>query len=175
MNDKPADIGLWAIFAIVVGAIVLLFIVLVNTSEAEELSEISIRNASYCALYSREMVFIDALHGEPITADTDYILARAKAHYGDCLAVLPTLLPLPAETGSLKAWLADMRDLLVLTGSKRVADVGTEPATASPSDAEWRAQCRAKYRTWDEETGTVIRAGNPVRQKCPCGGEVVCE
>jgi hypothetical protein len=149
------------------------FIVLLWNAKAEELSEISVKNAAYCSLYSREMVFIEMMHSDKVvTADTDYILALAKQHYADCLAVVPTLLPLPEE-GSLKSWLADMRDLLVLTGKQRVVNVGTAPATIGKDD--WREQCAREYRTWDDETGTVIRAGSPERVRCPCGGEVVCE
>jgi hypothetical protein len=174
-DDRPADIGLWATVLVIVGAIVILFVVLLNTAKAEELSEISVHNASFCSLYARQMVFTDMMHGKRPTADTDYILEVARKHYADCLAVLPALMPLPADTGSLKTWLADMRDLLVLTGSERVADAGTKPATEAPSDEEWRRQCRAEYATWDEATGTVIRRGSPDRQPCPCGKGVNCE
>lgn len=72
--------------------------------------------------------------------------------YGDCIRVLPTRLPMPEAPG-------------------------TVPATdrpPEPGDEAWRAQCRAEYRTWDEETGTVIRRGSPERVKCPCGAEVDC-
>jgi hypothetical protein len=154
------------------------FIVAPCSTHAEELSEISVKNASYCALYSREAIFIDMMHGtEPVTADTDYILARAKVAYGECLSVLPTLLALPADTGSLKSWLADIRDLTILrSGTKPAAEKAAKASTPAGlvDEVEWRRQCRAEYNTWDEETGTVIRRGNPERVKCPCGGEVVC-
>lgn len=143
------------------------------TAKAEELSAISERSAAYCALYAREMVFIETMDGKGTTADTDYILADAKKHYGECISVLPTLLPLPQD---LRAWLADMRDMMLLVGRERTANVGTVPAKETPvnDEEEWRAQCRAEYNTWEEETGTVIRRGNPERVRCPCGGEVTC-
>jgi len=131
---------------------------------AEDLSEISVRNASYCALYSRVEVLRDAMHGTGLTADTDVVLARAKGHYGDCLAVLPTLLPVSDD---LETWLADMRDVLVLRGAERVANIGTEPASVNPSEEAWREACRSEYRTWDEADGTVVRRGSSARVKCP--------
>ena len=131
---------------------------------AEDLSEISVRNASYCALYSRVEVLRDAMHGTGLTADTDVVLARAKGHYGDCLAVLPTLLPVSDD---LETWLADMRDVLVLRGAERVANIGTEPASVNPSEEAWREACRSEYRTWDEADGTVVRRGSPEPVRCP--------
>lgn len=152
----------WATFLLTIG-----LLLASGEGRAEDLSEISVKSASYCALYSREMVFIEMMHGrEVVTADTDYILDLAKRHYADCLAVLPALLPLPPE-GALKVWLADVRDLLVLTGSAKVADVGTAPATEDPGDAAWREACAAEYRTWNEADGTVVRNGNPERVRCP--------
>jgi hypothetical protein len=166
MNDRR--IMLVAVAAILISVL---------HARSEDLSEISVGNASYCALYSREMVFIEMMHGDDmVVADTDYILKIAQGHYGDCLAVLPTLLPLPEETGSLRSWLADIRDLMVLTGRKKVIDIGTVPAVDKKPDPdeEWRRQCRAEYSTWEEETGTVVRRGSPERVRCPCGTEIQC-
>jgi hypothetical protein len=161
-------------FVLAAALAVLFFFWMVIFPHGEELSEIKVESAAYCALFSREMVRIDIMHGPSLTADTDYILARAKEHYAACLAILPTLLPLPEE-GSLKSWLADTRDLLILIGREKFADAGTEPAKENPSDAEWRAQCAREYATWNEADGTVVRKGNPEPVRCPCGGEVICE
>jgi hypothetical protein len=94
-DDKPADVGLWVVIMVVVGAILMLLAVLLWTGKAksEELSEISVQNASFCSLYARAETFHDTMHGPSITADVDYVLSRAKEHYGYCLAALPTLLP----------------------------------------------------------------------------------
>lgn len=140
-----------------------------TTLSAEQLSEISIRSAAYCHLWSREMTRIEIQHPtRSITADTDVILGIAKQHYGECLAVLPTLVPLPEELGSLREWLADMRDLLILRA-------GTEPATDDPTPSEkpssgdeaWREACALNYRTWDPDSETVVRRGSSKRVRCP--------
>lgn len=140
-------------------------------AKAEELSEIDKKSAGYCALYSRELVRIRIMHPEGrLVADTDIVANWAIEEYKACLSILPAMLPVPAS-GAYKEWLADMRDLIIL-------NAGTEPASDTPqgdlNDEEWRAQCRAEYNTWEEETGTVIRRGNPERVRCPCGGEVTC-
>lgn len=142
----------------------------------EELSEINKRDAAYCVLQAREMMWIRVMHNnERITADTDVVLQLAQKEYGDCLAVLPTLLPLPSEGGSIESWLADMRDLLILkAGTAPATEKPDAPVSATLDDETWRAQCRAEYTTWEEETGTVVRRGNPERVRCPCGGVVTC-
>jgi hypothetical protein len=165
MDDKPADIGLWATVFVIVGAIVLLFVVLLNTARAETPSP----GVAFCSLWARESARIDLMHSLPVnpaTVTDEYITALAVKLFKECVSVVPALLPLPPEHRSLQAWAEDMRALLI-------SRAGTEPAMSG--DAEWRAQCAATYRTWDEETGTVIRAGNPARVRCPCGEEVVCE
>ena len=148
-----------------------------SARSAEQYSEISPKLGAYCSLYARQMVFIKVMHPvESITADSDVILGVAKQEYQDCLSVLPTLLPLPKELGSLNQWLADMREIIIL----RARTQGIEPATEQPvvpvnlKEEEWKEQCRAEYVSWDEATGTVLRRGNPERVRCPCGGEVQC-
>lgn len=168
-SREPRQLLLW------LSLIALIFVSITVMARGEErLSEISPKLAAYCALYSREMTLINILHPtKAIDADTDVILEIAKGHYGDCLSVLPTLLPMPANLGDLKSWLADMRDVVLL----RSRSLGTEPAVEEKvveGDEEWRAQCRAEYNSWEEETGTVVRRGSPQRVRCPCGGEVRC-
>jgi hypothetical protein len=167
-DDRPADIGLWATVLVIVGAIVILFVVLLNTAKAEQIEATPVQLA-FCALYARESARIDLQHTLPVNPSTvsdDYIRSLAVKVYGQCLSVLPTLLPLPSAHRDLGTWVADMKTLLV-------SRAGTEPAMAG--DAEWRAQCERQYFTWDEATGTVIRAGNPARVRCPCGEEIDCQ
>jgi hypothetical protein len=100
----------------------------------------------------------------------------AKKAYGQCLAILPTLMPLQ-EQGGLEQWLADIRDLIILRSGTEPASEAPEPAQTPASsaltDEEWRAQCEAEYVSWNPDTGTVVRRGlGEVR--CPCGGEVDC-
>jgi hypothetical protein len=101
--------------------------------------------------------------------------------------LLPTLLPLPAELGSFEQWLADTRDLIILKNGRTPATERPMPTTTSferfkPTpvsttgldDAIWRAQCAAEYRTWNPDTGTVIRGNGIGEVPCPCGKEVKC-
>jgi hypothetical protein len=166
-DDRPADIGLWATVFVIVGAIVILFVVLLNTARSETVQASPVHLA-YCSLFARESVRIDLMHSRPIgpTVTDDYIEGLAVEVFKQCMSVLPTLLPLPEAHRDLNTWVEDMKTLLV-------SRAGTEPAMSG--DAEWRAQCERQYFTWDEGTGTVIRAGNPARVRCPCGQEVVCE
>jgi hypothetical protein len=152
-----------------IGFIAFVLLYTYNTRSEESYSEIDLKHAAYCSLYAREAVFINLMHGPSFTADTDVILGKAKEHYSQCLSILPALLPLPEKTGTLEQWLADIRDLVILKA-------GTQPAKEQPvADEEtWKEQCRAEYKSWDEETGTVVRKGNPERVRCPCGGEVQC-
>lgn len=156
---------------VLVGAMLWAFFNMMGWAKAEELSLISPAPASYCALYSRTETLMDILHPkEGLVADTDVVLQRAKGHYTDCLSVVPTLLPV---SQGLQPWLADMRDLIILKARYE----GTMPATEKPTvreDTSWKDQCRAEYRSWDEDTGTVVRRGSPERVKCPCGTEVEC-
>lgn len=105
----------------------------------ERFSHISAEHDAHCEKYAQAVSNI---------AKDDYINVITRA-YGECISVLPFLLEIPKEPG-------------------------TVPATENPKEEEWRRQCRAEYNTWDEETGTVIRRGNPERVRCPCMGEVVC-
>jgi len=167
----------WVVSVLVVLLVVLLVVILTWSSkaQAEKFSEISAVNASYCALYARQMVFIDAMHGDgKLTADSDVIKNAALAHYVDCISILPTLLPLPSDLGGYDRWVVDIRDLVFLRAKEKVVTIGTVPATAKPTDEEWRRQCRAEYASWNEEDGTVIRRGNPTPVRCPCMAEVQC-
>jgi hypothetical protein len=164
---KPADIGLWATVFVVVGAIVILFVVLINTARSETVQASPVHLA-YCSLFARESVRIDIMHSRPIgpTVTDEYIEGLAVEVFKQCMSVLPTLLPLPEAHRNLGTWVEDMRTLLI-------SRAGTEPAMSG--DAEWREACSRTYRTWNEETGTVIRRGNPDPVRCPCGKDVVCE
>ena len=171
MNDKmdhgPADIGLWAIILVLIGAVVLFFVVMLSHARAETPSP----GVAYCSLYARESTRVDLMHTIPVKPENvsdEYIKALAVQVFKECVSVLPTLLPLPELHRDLDTWISDMRYLLVQRA-------GTVPATAAiPDDDLWRQQCEAQYRTWDPDTGTVVRAGSPDRVKCPCGGEVDC-
>jgi hypothetical protein len=135
-------------------------------ARAEQLTASPVHLA-FCALYSRESVRIDLMHSRPVGTVTDkYIESLAVQVFHQCMSILPTLLPLPEAHRNLDTWVADMRTLLV-------SRAGTEPAMGG--DDEWRDQCQRQYRTWDEATGTVIRAGSPARVRCPCGEGVTCE
>ena len=151
---------------------------LTGQAMSEELGMINVTNASYCSLYAREMVFIDALHSGELTSDSDVIRNAAIAHYTDCISIIPTLLPLPPGVGTFDQWVADIRDVIYWRAKIHVRTIGTAPATSAkpkdPDDEEWRRQCRAEYNTWNEDDGTVIRRGNPERVRCPCGEEVIC-
>jgi hypothetical protein len=148
---------------------------LAGQANAEQYTEIDPINAAYCALYAREMVFIDMFEEDGgLTADSDVIKNAAVAYYAECVSILPALMALPKEKANFNQWVANTRDLIFILAKERVKDVGTTPATDKPEDEEWRRQCRAEYNTWDESTGTVIRRGSPERVKCPCGGEVIC-
>jgi hypothetical protein len=126
---------------------------------------------AYCSLYARESTRVDLMHTIPVKPENvsdEYIKALAVQVFKECVSVLPALLPLPEQHRGLDTWISDMRYLLVQRA-------GTVPATAAiPDDDLWRQQCEAQYRTWDPDTGTVVRAGSPDRVKCPCGGEVDC-
>lgn len=173
MNDSPEpepNLALWLIGMVAVGAILLLLAALMSFARAEEPVTPSV---AYCALYSREAVRIDLMHTIPVSPGdvTDsYIEALAVRVFQDCVSILPTLLPLPEAHRNLDSWIIDMRYLIMQR-------VGTAPATAEPiaGDEEWRRQCAATYRTWDEETGTVIRRGSHERTECPCGKGVTCD
>lgn len=165
----------WFDYILAAGLGTVLALMAVREVRSEELSEIDNKLAAYCALYSREMLFIEVMHPtRSITADTDVILELAKKEYGDCLAVLPTLLPLPVELGSLKEWLADMRDLVILRAGRKPASDPPAPANQLLDDVAWRAQCAAEYRTWNADTGTVVRGNGIGEVRCPCGSEVTC-
>jgi hypothetical protein len=174
-NDSKTERAAWFLLAFfLMLAVLLAAAILTRPVRAEELSEIPAKLAAYCSLYSREMVLIQILHPtESIVADTDVILELAKKEYGDCLAVLPTLLPLPAELGSLKSWLADMRDLLIeRSGRKPATDPPPDPPEAAidppVGEAAWRQACAAKYRTWNPADETVIRPESKGgQQRCP--------
>jgi len=180
---------IWIFSFILVAAIVLIAVLIfAGPTKSEEYSEINPKLAAYCSIYARESVFIQVMHPTTsITADTDVILAMAKKEYGECLSVLPTLLPLPAELGGFEQWLADIRDLLILKTGRKPAAERPLPTTTSferfkPTpvsatgldDATWRAQCAAEYRTWNPDTGTVIRGNGIGEVPCPCGKEVKC-
>lgn len=127
---------------------------------------------AYCALYAREAVRIDLIHTIPVKPEDvndAYITHLAVQVFKDCVSVLPTLLPLPEAHRNLDTWVGDMRYLIMQR-------VGTAPATAEPiaADEAWRQQCAATYRSWDEETGTVVRRGSHERVRCPCGDGVDC-
>jgi hypothetical protein len=129
---------------------------------------------SYCAIWAREAARIDIMHTAPVSAAvTDaYIEGLAVKLFSECVSVVPALLPLPEGHRDLGTWVKDMQRMLIL-------QPGTEPAAEKPpaqgdADDEWRAACAAEYQTWDEETGTVVRAGSPERVRCPCGKEVDC-
>ena len=143
-------------------------------ANAEQYSEISAVNASYCALFARQMVFMEIFQDGKLTADSDVIRSAAVAHYSDCVSILPTLMPLPPDLGAFDQWVADVRDLVFMMAKEKAGSIGTVPATENTADEEWRRACRGEYNTWDEQTGTVIRRGNPERVRCPCGTEVVC-
>jgi hypothetical protein len=165
-DDGNPDFGLWATTIVVFGAFVLLIVVLLQAKA--ETVQASPVHLAYCSLFARESVRIDIMHSRPIgpTVTDEYIEGLAVEVFKQCMSVLPTLLPLPEAHRNLGTWVEDMRTLLI-------SRAGTEPAMAG--DAEWREQCERQYFTWDEATGTVIRAGNPARVKCPCGQEVQCE
>jgi hypothetical protein len=172
LPEPDGDLGHWLVIAIIISSLITFFVVMLLIRPAksqEQLSEIDENLAAYCSLYSREVVFIRVMHPTThLTADTDYILDMAKREYGECLSVLPTLLPLPGEFGSLKSWLADIRDLVILRAGTKPANDPPEPvSTKLVDDVKWRNACANEYRTWDEETGTVIRNGNPDRVRCP--------
>jgi hypothetical protein len=63
----------------------------------------------------------------------------------------------------------------------KLAEIGTAPAAAKPKDAPdepavaelvtstddaWKAKCRARFRSWDEVSQTVVRYRS--RQRVPC-------
>jgi hypothetical protein len=167
MSEKPTDVGLWVVFMVVVASLILMFTILLRPARSETVQASPVHLA-YCSLFARESVRIDIMHSRPIgpTVTDEYIEGLAVEVFKQCMSVLPTLLPLPEAHRDLGTWVADMKTLLV-------SRAGTEPAMAG--DAEWRDACARTYRTWEEETGTVIRAGNPARVRCPCGQEVNCE
>lgn len=154
-------------------------IMVMTPAKSEELSEIPLPNAAYCALYAREAVRIDIMHTLPVSRDeanSQYPRELARKVFAQCLTVVPALLPLPEEHRQLDTWAADMATMI----EARLMTLGAAPATDAPaveetSDEEaWRFQCRAEYRSWDEETGTVVRRGSSERVKCPCGSTVQC-
>jgi hypothetical protein len=87
---------------------------------------ISEASLTYCGQYARRSAVTVPLMNEA---------------YGDCIRILPTRLPMPAELGSV-------------------------PAADRPASG-WSEACAAEYRTWDAETGTVVRRGSPDRVECP--------
>jgi len=133
---------------------------------------------AYCAVFAREAVRIDLMHTIPVSpqdVSNDYIEALAVQVFKQCVSVLPTLLPLPEKHRNLGSWIGDMRYML----EQRIEGAGTAPAADRPqasiaSDEAWRQQCAATYRSWDEETGTVVRRGSHERVRCPCGDGVDC-
>jgi hypothetical protein len=154
---------LTTVMAVLLGVIILLALLLESEAQASDAS------LAFCSLYARESARIELMHAIPVSPQTitdDYIEALAVKTFKECLSVLPTLLPLPEAHRNLTTWVADMKTLLV-------SRAGTEPAMAG--DAEWREACARTYRTWNEDTGMVIRKGSPEPVRCPCGTEVVCE
>lgn len=111
------------------------------------------RSTEYLLIDRDDVVYCDnyAKRSEQTVAD----IVQA---YGDCIRVLPERLPMPVLQGSVPA------------GDRPVEQNGN-PGSSGP---EWEAACAAEYRTWDADTGTVIRRGSPERVRCPCGGEVAC-
>lgn len=145
------------VIAAFAGAAVLLA---VERAEAKDLLVAQPETLAYCALYAREATRIDIMHAAPVDtrlANTDYIVMLSKRIYRQCVANLPTLLPLPEEHRNLDTWAEDMRVLIL-------SRAGTEPATGS----EWAEACAAQWRTFDPSDGTVVRpASKGGKQECP--------
>jgi hypothetical protein len=76
-----------------------------------------------------------------------------------------------------EAWSLSVYQILIQKAQAYADGVGVEPATEKPvakGDDQWKEQCRVEYKTWDENTGTVVRRGSSERVRCPCGADVQC-
>lgn len=163
-NPNRAEWWLLGTLMMVVFAFFIIVMLLASEAKAQ-----TTPGVAYCSLYAREATRIDLMHTIPVKPENvgdEYIEQLAVQVFKQCVSVLPTLLPLPAEHRNLGTWVNDMRRMLI-------ERAGTAPAVAN--DDEWRAQCRTEYKTWDEATGTVVRSGSDARVPCPCGKEVTCD
>jgi hypothetical protein len=161
MSETPESImslvGLWTL-ALGFGAL--------NSCDAKAADQ------TYCALYAREQARIDIMHTLPITpkeAGSGYPVALAVQIFKECISILPASLPLTPAHRNLDSWAEDMEIMI----QARLTQVGGSPAPEAEAP-DYSAQCAAEYRTWDPETGTVIRKGSHERVPCPCGKEVDC-
>ena len=120
-------------------------------------------------MYAREATRIDIMHTAPVTASvTDaYIEALALKVFEECVSILPALLPLPEGHRDLDSWVKDMQRMLISRSGTEPAGDAPERAEGDEGDEQWRAACAAAYLTWDADTETVIRNGNPERVRCP--------
>lgn len=130
-----------------------------------------------CNLYAKEVTRVNlqcAKDIDLITADDKLIAMMLEKAYYHCLLLETDTPPIP-DCPARKA------DAFIAFMSRNVLGrQGTVPAMADPTPArsentpEWRDACEAHYRTWDAETGTVVRRGNPDRVPCPCTPEGDC-
>lgn len=152
-------------------------------------TEVHAADQSYCALWARERVRIELMSTEDIDtrlADVDRIQDMAMRSYHHCLLQETEYLKLPQVPATFSAvWAENMRALIIDRAGTTIATTplttdGQPLTSGSPrggtgaGSPAWRAACEKEYRTWDPETGTVIRRGSPKRVPCPCGEEVNC-
>lgn len=129
----------------------------------------------YCSLWAREQTMIDitsATDFTTLTSSQPQILKDKAKNLLLCQAM--DMKPLLEGDNSDEAWSLRVYRLLIVQAEAYATAQGTEPADEKPGDEAWREQCRAEYRTWDEDTGTVVRRGSHERVRCPCGGDVAC-
>jgi hypothetical protein len=114
-----------------------------------------------------ELGFVQHDDVDIATADANLVELRADSHRRTCMMLVEyAVLPLP-----------DLPPAQTVNWAHRVAldavgRQGTEPAAADPTpsshgDAAWREACRAEYRSFDPDDGTVVRRGSPARVRCP--------
>lgn len=180
--------NIWIVFVLILSIAVVLFAVLMWATTARATTYLATEKDKYlCSLYAREQARIDIMHTLPITpfeAQGKYPITLTVRIFQQCISVLPMLLPLTPEHQNLDSWHTDMQTMiqwrLDQLGVRPAAGRGPTPVKSSESpevvdDEEWRRQCAAEYNSWNPDTGTVVRKGNPEPVRCPCGTDVVCE
>lgn len=145
-----------------------------------------------CAMVSRELVRVEVETGRTYSpvmvgevlhyeeqADPSLkditpadALKRFTTHRQICEAMIDIMPALPkVDAANNEAW---ARSIATLAGRFDGVEPAGDPPPPDPGSDEWRQACAAEYRTWDPDTGTVIRKGSPERVRCPCGDEVDC-
>ena len=173
-GDNPTRAAWWILAIALILGVLLVGALLTRPARAED--------RSYCVLWAREAVRLDYLHETAaITPEAlEEAWLRRYLWCGNQETGQRLGLPGWKDDATQKAW-AEFIAAAYRATQERADAAGTEPAGDAPedppadtvpaerlADEEWRRACGDIWRTFDPETGTVIRPNRRgVRVPCP--------